>query len=152
MQLYALCESIEKYFTGLGAIHVICRSDQNFKDGYKIVESKFSNFAFHYQGKNPQLDFKSILFDSLKKCDSNYTMFAVDDIIVKDYVDLSKCADAIEKYNAYAFFLRLGKNINYCFMQKRHSLVPICKEEESGLFSYISKNQIAWGASPKISL
>ena len=50
--------------------------------------------------------------------------FWVDDIIVKDTIDLSDCADALEKCNAHGFFLRLGKNLKHCYANDAFQQLP----------------------------
>lgn len=136
MQLWALLEGIDKYINGLGARYVICRADAEFKNAYKDVEDRYKNFNFLYQGNNPKLDFKPYLLKAFKSEANKYIMFAVDDIIVKDYIDLNKCINCLEKYKAYAFFLRLGKNIDYCFMTKTNTPVPSFINVEEGVNLY----------------
>jgi hypothetical protein len=67
-------------------------------------------------------------------------MFAVDDIIVTDAVDLNQCTDAMEKYDAWGFFLRLGKNITRCYMIDAYTGVPKGKDREDTFFVWKFKN------------
>src|SRR5262249_46451694 len=48
---------------------------------------------------------------------AKYIMFAVDDMIITHSVDLSVCVEALEKYKAWFFSLRLGKNITFCDLE-----------------------------------
>jgi hypothetical protein len=127
LQLYALLESVQEYFQGINETHVIFRtSNQNFDDGYQIVKKKFPWVVFNKQSSNPHEDFKPLVLKAVytKTSMSRYIMFAVDDIIVKDYANLEKCTKAIEKWGAWGFFLALGKNINYTYTIDMQSLAP----------------------------
>ena len=42
-------------------------------------------------------------------------MFGVDDIIVKNPVDLTYCTELMETTGAFGFYLRLGRNITECY-------------------------------------
>jgi len=124
MQLYALLESTEKFVSHHGKIHVICRSSNNsFLDAYKILEKRFNKVNFVYQAESSE--FKHLLMNLFNANNSDYICFGVDDIIVKDYIDLSFCAIALKKYkNAYGFYLRLGKNIDYCYSENIGTPAP----------------------------
>jgi hypothetical protein len=58
----------------------------------------------------------------------------VDDMIVTDYVDLANCTQAMEQWQAYGFYLRLGKNITFCYMSNTPSPLPPGKEVSENLF------------------
>jgi hypothetical protein len=116
LQLYALLESTEKYVTGLGKTIVIYRSsNKDFHDAYDKVHVAFAWTEFWEQGLNPQADFKPLTMKSLNATSSSYVIFAVDDIVVKDYVDLAQCAQALDTYGAYGFYLRLGVYLTDCY-------------------------------------
>lgn len=114
LQLYAFLESVERHVEHLANIHVIYRStDSRFENGYQTVFSRFPFVRAHKQGKKAPKDFKPLV----QKCVYNkqspcpYIMFAVDDIIITDHIDISECVKALEKYKCWFFSLRLGKNI-----------------------------------------
>jgi hypothetical protein len=116
LQLYALLESLEKHCQGISETHVIYRaSDDTFDCGYRLVMEDFNHVHYHKQGENPQQDFKPLTLHGAFESPSNYIIFAVDDIVVKESVDLTQCICALEKYNAYGFYLRLGKNLTQCY-------------------------------------
>ena len=117
-------------------MQIICRADSDFKTSYSEVEKAFNNFEFIYQGNRPEQDFKANVMRALSKC-KEYMMFAVDDNIVIDYLDLSDCAQALEKYKAYAFLLRLGKNINFSYMMKKSCQLPQHIQEDKNICSYM---------------
>lgn len=137
LQLYALLESMEQYMTGISSIQVIYRaSDQSFNHGYQVVKQKFANVVYHQQGAKPQADFKPLTEQAVFSGPSPYVIFAVDDIIVKDYVHLGRCADLMEKYQAYGFYLRLGKNLSECYSMRAGQQVPPCNEVEPGVVAW----------------
>jgi len=109
LQLYALLESINVYVKGLETINIIYRtSDHHFAEAYKKVQANFPNAIFTKQGENPKKDFKQLTLDAVFKSPTDYILFAVDDNIFTDYVDIEECIQMLEQTNTYAFFLRLG--------------------------------------------
>lgn len=137
MQLYALLESIDQYMSGIASAHVIVRAGSNrHQVAYQAVQNKFTGANFVYQD-NPPYDFKELVMEAtFNKSKSEYVLFAVDDIIVKDYVDLVCCINLLEKYQTYNLLLRLGKNINYCYSMNIHTPTPVVKEVEKGVYKY----------------
>ncbi|MGE4168418.1 MAG: hypothetical protein AB7E68_02630 [Candidatus Babeliales bacterium] len=126
LQLYALLESVERYIDGIASIQIIYRpGNKDMRKAYKKVKKRFSSVIFIKQSStNPQVDFKRKTLEALSKGSSNYIVFAVDDIIVKDYVDIADCANYLKMTHAHGFYLRLGKNITYCYMNKCNQDVP----------------------------
>jgi hypothetical protein len=146
LQLYAFLESTKKYVSGIGQLSVIYRaSSQAFNDGYEVVRADFPQAMFYLQGSNPAQDFKPLTLKALFESPAPYILFAVDDIVVKDTVDVGRCIDALETYEAYAFFLRLGKNLNYCYAMNQAQPVPHLKKEEEDIFSWqFSQSLLDW--------
>lgn len=137
LQLYALLESVEKYVTGLNSIQVIYRaSDVQFSDAYKHVHERFSAASFIAQGDRPRADFKPLTVQALTQSSSPYVLFAVDDIIVTDAIDCTACINALEKYNAYGFYLRLGRNLTECYSMNSSQRLPLFAEREPGLLEW----------------
>ena len=125
IQLYALLESIDKFVTGTGEISIIYRADNRaFALGYEEVKEDFSHMTFFKQGPNPYADFKSFVMKSAFETPNNYVCFAVDDIIMKDYVNLTDCIYWLEQTGTYGFYLRLGKNITENYTGKKKTPVP----------------------------
>ncbi len=155
MQLYAFLESVEAYVTNPHLIHVIYRcTDKRFEKGYDIVFERFPYVQGHIQGKNPQKDFKQLCLKSIytRKSKSPYIMFAVDDIVMTDKVDLVECTKALKKYNSWFFSLRLGKNISHNPLSIATSLepvfvgVPAGKELRNNMFSWKFTDPTAKGS------
>lgn len=141
MQLYALLESMHKYMSGIGEIHIIYRSDSRpYTRAYEKVFQEFSQVIPHKQGNRPQHDFKDLTVSSVCSSPADYIIFAVDDIIVKDTVDLNQCAELLNKYDAYGFYLRLGKNLTYNYTTDQQQAVPQGADVEPGLFRWRFKD------------
>lgn len=114
LQLYTLLESMHKYIKGHNQITVLYRaSNDSFEKAYTVAKEKFGNVIFEkHKGKE---DFKENTTNIIKQSNAQYTCFAVDDIIITDLCDLDICVEALNLTNAYAFYLRLGKNITHCY-------------------------------------
>lgn len=127
MQLYALLESMHKHITaGRGQTYVLCRIDNDsYTDAYEIVKEAFPDVHFIQQGTRPKHDFKPLLLNIFSSTTTDYIMFAVDDIIVKDTVDLREAVAALTVMpQAYGFYLRLGSNIKNSYASQLQGVVP----------------------------
>lgn len=124
LQLYSALESIRKYISNTGDINIVYRvSDDNFLKAYDKVKEDFSGFNFYKQ--NRREDFKDLLINLVFfRSFNDYILFTADDVIVKDYIDLSSCITYLIQANAYGFYLRLGMNINECYMLKMETKMP----------------------------
>ncbi len=125
MQLYACIESINKYISGLGNISVIYRiSNVKYEDGYNEVKKSFPEVNYVKQNEKPLDDFKPLLIQETFSSKNNHILFCVDDDIVKDYINLSKCIEALENTNAYGFYLKLGTHVDYCYTMDSRQRIP----------------------------
>ncbi|MEX0940369.1 MAG: glycosyltransferase family 2 protein [Candidatus Babeliales bacterium] len=142
MQLYALLESIEHYIKNIQTINVLYRaSNRDFEYAYENLKKCFPCICFVQQSeKNPHADFKEKTLDLVFARSDNYILFAVDDIIVKDYIDLKQCIDILERMHAYGFFLRLGSNITHSYLS------DLSKNNDNKVPPYleIEPNILAW--------
>ncbi len=138
LQLFALLESVECYFSNLGQARVIYRySNEEFLRGYEEVQQYFPWAQFENQSPvNPHQDFKPLMMNALHETPSDYILFAVDDIIVTDPIDIDVCIKALEKYDAYGFFLRLGKNITYSYLGRKDIPIPNLTEVEPDMYTW----------------
>lgn len=135
MQLFALLESAEKYMHSLNQISVLYRtSTQAFAEGYAVVQRAFPNV--HFIRQTSSQEFAPLLHQLLYEMKSGYLLFAVDDILVKDAVDLQECIRFLKQTGAYGFYLPHGLHLNYCFMQDQTQQIPTHVS--------ISKNIFAW--------
>lgn len=137
LQLYALLESLKLYVAGMGKIHVIYRaSEQQYENAYQEVYNDFPAVIAKQQGNNPEQDFKQLTLQSFNELQEEYIVFAVDDIVVTGYIDLHECVEQLKQTNAYGFYLRLGKNITYCYAHNKPEQVPPLQQ--------ITENVFAW--------
>lgn len=146
LQLRALLESMYKYISGIESVNIICRADNNdYYKAYNHLKSLFPDTIFKFQGQSPRSDFKPLLLKTLSDCSQPYLLFAVDDIIVKDYINLQECSSALETTNAYALYLRLGKNITHSYPNVKQNQ-PSLHQETLQIYSWnISHADADWG-------
>lgn len=126
LQLYAFLESVDYYITGLYTIYVIYRtSDHSYQKAYENVRAHFPHVIFICQ-QAPYKDFKKFTCQTVFNNDCPYIIFGVDDIIVKDFIDITSCVDALQHYQGYGFFLSLGTHLTHCYsMDKQQKLPPL---------------------------
>lgn len=149
LQLRGLLDSSGKHLHGLGKTFVLYRADETFAKGYETLQREFPAVTFVKQSsENPKNDFKRKVMDlvfSGAYSRSTHILFAVDDIIVQKDVDIPLAVAALEKTHAHGVFLRLGKNIDYCYMHDKKSQVPEMQPLEAGLYGYaISDSEYDW--------
>lgn len=124
MQLYALLESLELYVSGIDTTIVIYRSsNEKFEDAYNKVHQAFKDTAMIKQAE-PLKDFKPLTLNAFNKSSNEFIMFAVDDLIVTDYFDVSKAIDLIEKTGSYGFYYKMGKNLSHCYTWNCPQVLP----------------------------
>ncbi len=140
MQLFAYLESLDKHIKNINKIFVLYRTSTNaFDNGYDEIKKAFPSIDFFQQTRNFSGDFKPILLHlCFKASKTNYIMFGVDDIMVTQSANLNDCLQTLEETNYYAFYLRLGKNINTCYgLSKDQSIsLPVLKELKPSIFSW----------------
>lgn len=137
MQLYAVLEGVQKYFSNLNNTYVLYRTtNQDYDQAYNEIKSTFNNVHFVKQGDNPRGDFKPLLLQCFFDSPAEYIMFSVDDDIVKDFVDLNECIEALEKSGAYGFYLRLGENITVQYNQDIVIGIPSYTEVKKDILKF----------------
>jgi glycosyltransferase involved in cell wall biosynthesis len=155
LQLYACLESIQRYITGYDNLTVLYRaSDAQFAAGYEKVKQAFPTIDFVAQSmSDPKQDFKpniqKIVFDS----PSEFVLFGVDDIIVKDFVDLKFCMAQMQKTGAYGFYLRLGRHIHHCYQLDKTQAVPPSQPLTGGVFAWdLKTGEYDWGFANSLDM
>jgi len=142
LQLYAFLESVDRYIKGLGSVTILYRiSDEKFEIAYQKIKQEFPHINFVRQNEiNPHDTFKKDVLDLIGKMPHDYIIFGVDDIVVKDFVNLSECIDLMEKTHAYGFFLRMGKNITDHYLldvsRNHDTTIPLYQEIEPGICAW----------------
>ena len=147
LQLYALLESTEKCITGLQEVHVIYRtSNQAYKQAYEKVKKRFNTIIYWEQGSHPRKDFKPLTLKAAFESPSEYIIFAVDDIIVKDFIDIHKSITVLKKTNAYGLYFRLGLHLTRCYPLNCNQQVPPCMHIQDDIYAwYFTKGKGDWG-------
>ncbi len=155
LQLYACLESIQRYMSGFENLTVLYRaSSDEFVSGYNKLKNAFPLVQFVAQSMDDyKHDFKpnilKIVFDS----PSQYILFGVDDIVVKDFVDLKFCMDQMEKTGAYGFYLRFGKHINFCYQSGQPQKLPPSQSLSGGIYAWdIQTGENDWGFANSLDM
>jgi hypothetical protein len=104
---------------------------------------------------NQEVDFRSDLLKILKKINSNLTFFLVDDIIFTEKVNFEDFKNI--DFSNHVASLRLGKNLNYCYMSDAKQRLPIflnCANlnVNDSQFLYWSWSHGSWDWSYPLSL
>src|SRR5581483_4712072 len=135
LQLYALLESLQKYVSHINSTTIIYRtSNERYNNGFKIAASDFPLVTFLQQ--QSIYDFKTLTLQALTKSTSPYVVFAVDDNIVKDVINLHECIEWLEHENAYGFYLQMGLNLHYCYTENAAQVLPPKKQVSADVFSW----------------
>jgi hypothetical protein len=114
LQLYASLETLKKQTKNLATTFVLYRVDSKaYDDAYNELIKDFSDVVFVKQGNNPRQDFRPLLMKCFDATSSPYIVFSVDDCVITEPFDFNDCVEALEKTEAYAFYLRLGKNLTH---------------------------------------
>lgn len=154
LQLYSCLESLHRYVTGYEKVSVLYRaSNPAFQEGYEKVKGAFPGVKFVAQSKDPKHDFKPNVLKIVFGSPSEYIVFGVDDMVVKDFVDLKQCMDLMEKTGAYGFYLRFGKHIRHCYQTGEAQAVPPSIPVASGVFAWdIRTAQSDWAFPNSLDL
>lgn len=148
MQLYALLESIELNCRGLNDIWLIYRTSTSaFEQAYEKVIRRFPYVKAIAQPQiNAEIYFKEQLNWCLKQSSAEHIMFAVDDNIVIEPVDISICTKHMKQCGAYGFYLRLGTNLNYCYPTRSYQALPSLRNIEQDVYAWqFNAGQGDWG-------
>ena len=144
MQLYAFLESMEEFVTGASTVSVICRGDEEYLAGYDEVQKHFHGVKFIYQPstKNEAFRcFKPIILRQVYgdlSTDSPYFMFAMDDIIITEPIDLERDSAFLGAHDkVHGFFYRLGKNVtHHALPRSGKNRVPSLTEADEDVFTW----------------
>lgn len=146
LQCYSFLESCEQYVSGVSKLSIIYCADEPFKSAYEVVKADFPYVNFVQQSSDPRSDFQKLTCKAVFASNASHVIFAVDDIVVIDQVDLRRCAQLMDQYDAYAFYLRLGTEIDTCYSEGRHTGQPRLKMVEDGVYAWrFCKGTGDWG-------
>lgn len=149
LQLYALLESIDKYFDS-DSIHVtvLHRYDSEYSKALEEVADKFNDHEF-IDELNPSLNltghgFKKCMQELLTRS-GRLIAFLTDDIIFKGHVDVRQISELMNAPSVLAFSLRLGLHISECYALNQSQPVPAGSVWPPNIFAWLWKqSQMDW--------
>jgi len=149
MQLWCFLESVEKHVSNAHTIHILYKtSDEEHQSSYEECFQYFRKKSLKIKSyKESKLNkFKPLLLSIINKINSSHILFAVDDLIIFENIDLEKCSKYLDRHKAYGFYFRLGKNTTYCYSLKQIVRVPRFQTIKKNLnkFQFFQKNGGDW--------
>lgn len=150
IQLYACLESIQRYISGFEQISVLYQaSDSLILSAYEKLKDTFPTIRFTLQEEDFKAKFEKTVFQS----PSEYLLLAVDNLIVKDFVDLKLCMDQMEKTGAYGFYLHFGRHIQYSHLTNQPQPLPASQPLGGGIYAWnIEMGESDWAAAPSLDM
>lgn len=141
LQLFAYLESATTLIRGFDKIIVLYRADDSeYEASYRQVQQVFNNVIFVKQNnKKSYKNFKTNVCNIIERqSKQDYIVFAVDDIIVCENIDLHDCIRHLKNNaDAVGFYLRLGENISESYsLSIKNILLPV--------FQKIRPNILKW--------
>ncbi len=110
LHLYAFLESVKKNVKGMGKLSVLYQcKDSSFIKAYEEIKAAFPSYEFSLI----TTDFKEHLLKTITAFPAHYVLFAEDEQIIKEPIDLKQCAEEMQKWGAYGFFLNSNKHIEH---------------------------------------
>ena len=120
-QLRSFLFSVLENFYGLTKIIVIYNaSNEKVNNRYKKLDYTFNDQNIFFYKED--LKFKKNLNKVLSNIKTSHILFSVDDILVFDKIKLEKFQFIINEGNVFS--LRLGSNVNFCYMMDTYQGVP----------------------------
>ena len=145
MQLHAFLTSLTKQVQGLGRCVVIYRSSSTEHDrAYDIVKAQFKEMIFQKQHAPKQGDFTPMVCNALTNGTSAYCMFAVDDDVVINPVDMRVCSAWLDKTGYHGFYLRLGLHTRHCYSLRCAVKRPLLRCETEKMYGDVVNDIYSW--------
>lgn len=143
LQLYALLESIDKYFDSDSiSVAVLHRYDQIYCEALEEVADKFDHHEFIDEvvpSLAPGAGFKKHVQELLARS-GRLIAFLTDDIIFKESVDVNQVSEIMHANpNVLAFSLRLGLHISECYALNQQQPVPAGSVWPPNIFAWAWK-------------
>lgn len=118
LQLHCLLASIKR-LTNLSDVSVLHRYDHKYKPGLEKLKALHADIRFM-----DETDFAGQVRHYLKR-GPEFCLFFVDDIVVKDRIDLNLPCQALRAHpELLTFSLRLGTHLTSCYMARSRQSVP----------------------------
>jgi hypothetical protein len=146
LQLHACLESIYQHVSNVDQIVIIYRSsEKGFSSAYEKVKQDFPGTCWYLQSHQAENDFKNLVLNAVYNNKANYVAFVVDDIIIKDAIDLAECETYLQMTGAYGFHLRLGHHLNFCYSCNSFQAVPPNLHVDKEIYSWkFSQGSFDW--------
>ena len=129
------------------SVHIIyAYSNSDYQQGYELVKIQYHEFNYLPESQEEiNSDFKSKVLECFKN-DSSYTMFLVDDLVFKSFVDITDITfqTFVNNSDILCLSLRLSPNIKYCYTTNSFSPPPSFDENLVWNWQKQSKNT-DWG-------
>lgn len=118
LQLHCLLDSIKR-LTNLSDVSVLHRYDHRYKPGLEKLKTLHPDIRFL-----DEADFPKQVRQYLQ-CGPEFCLFFVDDMVVKDRVDLTVPCQVLRAHRELlTFSLRLGTHLTSCYMTRSRQCVP----------------------------
>ena len=104
----------------------------------------FPKAHFLAQSDRPQEDFKPLVLQAVYGTKSPYILFAVDDMIVKDFIDLSASIRSLEAAQAYGFYFCHSTRLKESFMRSCAQPLPPLVRLESAFAWQFKQGEVDW--------
>jgi len=125
LQLEACLRSIATHVRGLDGVSVIYKiSEPEYQKSYQELKQLFPDVEFAQEDVGPDTDLKSLMVRFVTQARPAYIMFGVDDMVVKNDIDVRECTQFLEKTGAYGFYLRLGNQVDTCYTAHTFQGIP----------------------------
>ena len=150
LQLTALLESVALHVTGIKDVFIEYRSsNETYEEAYQQVKKEFSKAIFVRQDNSTvSTNFKPILCDIVERqTTQKYIVFATDDIVVCNTINISDCIRHLRTTKALGFYLRLGKNITHHYIQNNKKIPhPHFERTENSVLKWpFKQSKNPWG-------
>jgi len=117
MQLHALLSSFKENVSGDYRLKVLCRYDEKYLKALKEIKDEFQSVIFI-----DEISFQDQVEESVG---DDLQAFLVDDIVIKDKVDLSFVSGILSQNDhVLCFSLRLGLHLKRCYMIDAPQRIP----------------------------
>jgi len=115
-------ESIYCYISGINTIYILYTPSEKTQKTYEKLQKEFKTVTFIPTKRD---NFKFLFEEIISSTNNNHILLSKDTMIVKDFVNISKCMQLMEQTHAYGFYLSLGKNIKKNMYLRRTQQTPI---------------------------
>ncbi len=137
-QLHEFLESVQCYMTGINNIYIVCQPNSDSSNdvySYTDVIKGHSNIFLVQSCDKTGSAFKQSVLGLIDSKPSTHIIVAQDNIVVRDHIDVSRCAHMLRNTFGYGFYLHLGFDAE--------SIVE-SDSEPAFAYAYIDDDVYAW--------